>query len=88
MATLFSLHVWILFTILELFCDIFKALKLNKNMKFSYKFSNLLGTIYRGGNLIFTPDGNSIVSPVGNRLTIYDLKKWVGKIKCDQFDVP
>uniref|UniRef100_A0A1B0FLN1 Small-subunit processome Utp12 domain-containing protein n=1 Tax=Glossina morsitans morsitans TaxID=37546 RepID=A0A1B0FLN1_GLOMM len=43
-------------------------------MKFSYKFSNLLGTIYRCGNLVFTPDGNSIISPVGNRLTIYDLK--------------
>ncbi|KNC28885.1 hypothetical protein FF38_07379 [Lucilia cuprina] len=43
-------------------------------MKFSYKFSNLLGTIYRNGNLLFTPDGNSIISPVGNRLTLYDLK--------------
>ncbi|XP_055853806.1 periodic tryptophan protein 2 homolog [Episyrphus balteatus] len=43
-------------------------------MKFSYKFSNLLGTIYRNGNLCFTPDGNSVISPVGNRLTIFDLK--------------
>ncbi|EDW01423.1 periodic tryptophan protein 2 homolog [Drosophila grimshawi] len=43
-------------------------------MKFSYKFSNLLGTIYRNGNLIFTPDGNSVISPVGNRITVYDLK--------------
>lgn len=43
-------------------------------MKFSYKFSNLLGTIYRNGNLCFTTDGNSIISPVGNRLTIFDLK--------------
>uniref|UniRef100_W8BBA1 Periodic tryptophan protein 2 n=2 Tax=Ceratitis capitata TaxID=7213 RepID=W8BBA1_CERCA len=43
-------------------------------MKFSYKFSNLLGAIYRSGNLQFTPDGNSIISPVGNRLSIYDLR--------------
>ncbi|GAB0091607.1 Periodic tryptophan protein 2 [Sergentomyia squamirostris] len=43
-------------------------------MKFAYKFQNLLGTVYRKGNLQFTPDGNSIISPVGNRITIYDLK--------------
>ncbi|KAH8280515.1 hypothetical protein KR018_009054, partial [Drosophila ironensis] len=38
------------------------------------QFSNLLGTIYRNGNLLFTPDGNSVISPVGNRITVYDLK--------------
>ncbi|KAH8400958.1 hypothetical protein KR009_002122, partial [Drosophila setifemur] len=38
------------------------------------QFSNLLGTIYRNGNLVFTPDGNSVISPVGNRITVYDLK--------------
>ncbi|XP_063909715.1 periodic tryptophan protein 2 homolog [Zophobas morio] len=43
-------------------------------MKFSYKFNNLLGTVYKKGDLIFTPDGNSVVSPVGNRLSIFDLK--------------
>ncbi|XP_022217803.2 periodic tryptophan protein 2 homolog [Drosophila obscura] len=43
-------------------------------MKFSYKFSNLLGTIYRNGNLVFSPDGNSVISPVGNRITVHDLK--------------
>ncbi|XP_054265310.1 periodic tryptophan protein 2 homolog [Macrosteles quadrilineatus] len=43
-------------------------------MKFSYKFSNLLGTVYRKGNLLFTPDGNSVISPVGNRISIHDLK--------------
>ncbi|KAK3099531.1 hypothetical protein FSP39_005884 [Pinctada imbricata] len=37
-------------------------------------FSNLLGSVYRKGNILFTPDGNSILSPVGNRLTIFDLK--------------
>ncbi|KAK7874490.1 hypothetical protein R5R35_001573 [Gryllus longicercus] len=43
-------------------------------MKFSYQFSNLLGTIYRKGNLLFSPDGNCVISPVGNRISIYDLK--------------
>ncbi|XP_058465461.1 periodic tryptophan protein 2 homolog [Malaya genurostris] len=43
-------------------------------MKFAYKFSNLLGSVYRKGKLIFTPDGNSVISPVGNRITIFDLK--------------
>ncbi|KAG6796535.1 periodic tryptophan protein 2 [Apis mellifera caucasica] len=43
-------------------------------MKFAYKFSNLLGAVYHKGDLIFTPDGSSVISPVGNRITIYDLK--------------
>uniref|UniRef100_A0A336M8R8 CSON013792 protein n=1 Tax=Culicoides sonorensis TaxID=179676 RepID=A0A336M8R8_CULSO len=43
-------------------------------MKFAYKFNNLLGTVYRKGNLLFTPDGNCVISPVGNRITIFDLK--------------
>ncbi|EGC29042.1 hypothetical protein DICPUDRAFT_159422 [Dictyostelium purpureum] len=42
-------------------------------MKFGYKFSNLLGTVYSKGNILFTPDGNSVISPVGNRLTVFDL---------------
>uniref|UniRef100_A0A0P6JRM8 Putative wd40-repeat-containing subunit of the 18s rrna processing complex n=1 Tax=Aedes aegypti TaxID=7159 RepID=A0A0P6JRM8_AEDAE len=43
-------------------------------MKFAYKFKNLLGSVYRKGTLIFSPDGNSVISPVGNRITIFDLK--------------
>ncbi|XP_078051727.1 periodic tryptophan protein 2 homolog isoform X1 [Augochlora pura] len=43
-------------------------------MRFAYKFSNLLGTVYRKGDLVFSPDGSSVISPVGNRITIYDLK--------------
>ncbi|XP_063970652.1 periodic tryptophan protein 2 homolog [Lytechinus pictus] len=43
-------------------------------MNFSYKFSNLLGCVYRCGNLAFTTDGDSVVSPVGNRVTRFDLK--------------
>lgn len=43
-------------------------------MKFSFKFSNLLGTVYRRGNLVFTNDGNRLISPVGNRISVFDLK--------------
>ncbi|XP_051155640.1 periodic tryptophan protein 2 homolog [Leptopilina boulardi] len=43
-------------------------------MKCNYKFSNLLGTVYSTGDLIFSSDGTSVISPVGNRITVYDLK--------------
>ncbi|XP_071445521.1 periodic tryptophan protein 2 homolog [Hetaerina americana] len=43
-------------------------------MKFSFKFSNLLGTLYRKGDLLFSPDGNSVISPVGNRISFFDVK--------------
>ncbi|KAJ1525853.1 hypothetical protein ONE63_009048 [Megalurothrips usitatus] len=43
-------------------------------MKFAYKFSNLFGSVYHQGNLLFTPDGNSVISPVGNRITVFDLR--------------
>ncbi|CAG8605898.1 11049_t:CDS:2 [Acaulospora morrowiae] len=42
-------------------------------MKTDFKFSNLCGTVYTKGNLCFTPDGNSLLSPVGNRVTLFDL---------------
>ncbi|THH11416.1 hypothetical protein EW145_g645 [Phellinidium pouzarii] len=42
-------------------------------MKANYKFSNLCGTVYRQGNVVFTSDGNSILSPVGNRVSVFDL---------------
>jgi periodic tryptophan protein 2 len=31
------------------------------------------GSVYAQGNVLFTPDGNSLVSPVGNRVTVFDL---------------
>ncbi|KAI9758433.1 MAG: hypothetical protein M4579_003062 [Chaenotheca gracillima] len=37
------------------------------------KFSNLLGTVYCRGNLLFTPDGTCLLSPVGNRVSVFDL---------------
>jgi len=43
-------------------------------MKFSYQFSNLFGTVFRGGDLIFSPDGNTVLSPVGNKISLFDLK--------------
>lgn len=43
-------------------------------MKFAYKFSNLLGAVYRQGNLNFSKDGNAVISPVGNRVSVFDLK--------------
>ncbi|KAF9022363.1 WD40 repeat-like protein [Hymenopellis radicata] len=42
-------------------------------MKANYKFSNLCGTVYRQGNVVFTADGNSLLSPVGNRVSVFDL---------------
>ncbi|KAH8591439.1 periodic tryptophan protein-like protein 2 [Bisporella sp. PMI_857] len=42
-------------------------------MKTEFKFSNLLGTVYSQGNLLFSPDGTCLFSPVGNRVTIFDL---------------
>ncbi|TFK49171.1 WD40 repeat-like protein [Heliocybe sulcata] len=42
-------------------------------MKANYKLSNILGTVYRQGNVVFTPDGNSVLSPVGNRVSVFDL---------------
>ncbi|KAL2040746.1 hypothetical protein N7G274_006725 [Stereocaulon virgatum] len=42
-------------------------------MKTEFKFCNLLGTVYCKGNLLFTPDGTCLISPVGNRVTVFDL---------------
>ncbi|KAH7887052.1 quinon protein alcohol dehydrogenase-like superfamily [Phlebopus sp. FC_14] len=42
-------------------------------MKANYQFSNICGTVYRQGNILFTPDGNSLLSPVGNRVAVFDL---------------
>ncbi|KAI8925529.1 quinon protein alcohol dehydrogenase-like superfamily [Entophlyctis helioformis] len=42
-------------------------------MRSDFKFSNLCGTVYKTGNVLFTPDGNSLISPVGNRVTVFDL---------------
>lgn len=42
-------------------------------MKSDFKLSNLVGTVYRDGNLVFTHDGTQLLSPVGNRVSCFDL---------------
>ncbi|CAG2114442.1 unnamed protein product [Medioppia subpectinata] len=42
-------------------------------MKLSYSLGQVLGSVYSGGSLAFLPDGNGLVSPVGNKLVIYHL---------------
>eukprot|EP01031_Cornospumella_fuschlensis_P033349 gene33349-40340_t len=42
-------------------------------MRFSYRLKRICGSVYSNGNLLFTPDGQSVISPVGNRLNVFDL---------------
>ncbi|KAK0523689.1 U3 snoRNP protein [Tilletia horrida] len=39
----------------------------------SFAFSNLVGSVYQTGNVLFTPDGASLISPVGNRVSLFHL---------------
>lgn len=48
-------------------------------MKFNYRFHNLCGNAYKCGNVLFTPDGNQLLSPVGNRVTVFDLVNHTSK---------
>ena len=41
--------------------------------RISYQFNNLLGTVYRQGNLLFSKDGNMLYAAVGNRVSGFDL---------------
>jgi len=43
-------------------------------MKTDFKFSNLCGTVYRKGNVVFSSGKDALLSPVGNRVTCFDLK--------------
>ena len=42
-------------------------------MKFSFRLKRVCGSVFSNGNLSFTPDGNSVLSPVGNLLSVFDL---------------
>jgi WD domain, G-beta repeat len=42
-------------------------------MPYTYGFQNQCGVVYKTGNLVFTPDGNSLLSAVGNRVSVFDL---------------
>ncbi|CAL8081405.1 unnamed protein product [Orchesella dallaii] len=39
-----------------------------------FKLTNVLGTVYNQGNVLYTRDGSTLIAPVGNKITIYDLK--------------
>ena len=43
------------------------------SMQLGFKFQNLCGTVYKCGNVVFTSDGTRLLSPVGNRVTCFDL---------------
>lgn len=45
-------------------------------LTFGSQFSNLLGTVYCQGNLLFSPDGTHLFSPVGNRVTVFNLVEY------------
>ena len=40
---------------------------------YNFRFSNLCGTVYKSGNLAFKPDGTTLYSPVGNRVSALHL---------------
>jgi periodic tryptophan protein 2 len=42
-------------------------------MAANFQFANLCGSVYSRGNVTFTPDGDSLISPVGNRVTVFNL---------------
>ncbi|SJK86078.1 PWP2, UTP1, periodic tryptophan protein 2 [Babesia microti strain RI] len=39
-----------------------------------YSFSNLCGAPYTGGSVTFSPKGDYLLAPVGNRICVYDLE--------------
>lgn len=39
------------------------------------QFTNLFGSVYTQGNLLFTPDGNTLLSPVGNKVSVFELRE-------------
>eukprot|EP00918_Siedleckia_nematoides_P048976 GHVU01107329.1.p1 GENE.GHVU01107329.1~~GHVU01107329.1.p1 ORF type:complete len:1070 (-),score=224.61 GHVU01107329.1:535-3744(-) len=44
-----------------------------------YSFYNLCGSPFTGGDVTFSPEGDRLLSPVGNRVNVYDLvnsKSW------------
>src|SRR4051794_34014057 len=57
-----------------------KCIRFDLADELSIQFSNLLGTVYCRGNLLFTPDGTCLLSPVGNRVSCFDLVKYATAI--------
>ncbi|CAI4230503.1 unnamed protein product [Auanema sp. JU1783] len=48
-------------------------------MDTNFKFSNIVGSVYRNGTLLFSKDGNTVISPVGNKISVFDLKNNVSQ---------
>ena len=42
-------------------------------VKLSYRLKRVCGNVFENGNIVFTSDGNSIICPVGNRVTMFNL---------------
>lgn len=42
-----------------------------------FKLTSLLGRAYTDGNVVFTPDGSTLISPVGNRIVMMDVQRFV-----------
>lgn len=42
-------------------------------MSIDFKLANILGTVYSNGTPVFTHDGKTVISPVGNRVSAFDL---------------
>jgi periodic tryptophan protein 2 len=40
-----------------------------------FKLHALLGRGYTAGNVVFTPDGGTLLSPVGNRVLVMDVQR-------------
>lgn len=41
---------------------------------------NVIGTFYRCGNIAFSPDGWRLFSPIGNRVSVFDIKRYVARV--------
>ncbi|ODM97316.1 Periodic tryptophan protein 2 [Orchesella cincta] len=46
------------------------------------KLTNVLGTVYNQGNVLYTSDGTTLIAPVGNKVTVYDLKHSKSRTLC------
>lgn len=44
-------------------------------MNVNFQFSDVIGGVYKNGNVKFLPDGTSVLSPIGNKLKMFMLKE-------------
>ncbi len=49
-------------------------------MRVTYQLRRLLGSVHSNGSVVFTPDGNSILSAVRNRVIWVDLKEQTSSV--------